>query len=476
MKHSKTEIALLTISVVFVVVMLIVPLVSVLTNSLAEGWDFYVQALTTPYVLSALRLTLIATVAAVIVNTIVGLGAAWAISKFDFRGKHFLTTLIDIPFSISPVIAGLAFIMTFGRMGWIGQWIEVLNDYWGTDIQIVFAVPGVILATIFVTFPFVFREIIPVLSTNGRDEEEAAALMGASGWTIFFRITLPQIKWALLYGIVLCTARALGEFGAVSALSKLRGETFTLPLEIDALYQSGSADAITAAFAVSSPNQLSGGQRQRVAFARALAPNPQVLLLDEPFAAIDAKVRQELRNWLKDTIHRVGITSIFVTHDQDEAVEVADEIIITNHGHIEQVGTPLDIYRQPRTPFVAQFIGTPVVIDNCNILTGFLQVGAGKQAIVRPEFLKIYKHGTMKQYISAAEEGTVEAVVFRGSHLDVTVRIKGLAIHGEYSFDDPPLSVGETVQVLIYRLYVLDGDKTYLKENSAMTSADVFYI
>lgn len=252
MKHSKTEIALLTISVVFVVVMLIVPLVSVLTNSLAEGWDFYVQALTTPYVLSALRLTLIATVAAVIVNTIVGLGAAWAISKFDFRGKHFLTTLIDIPFSISPVIAGLAFIMTFGRMGWIGQWIEVLNDYWGTDIQIVFAVPGVILATIFVIFPFVFREIIPVLSTNGRDEEEAAALMGASGWTIFFRITLPQIKWALLYGIVLCTARALGEFGAVSALSKLRGETFTLPLEIDALYQSGSADAITAAFAVSS--------------------------------------------------------------------------------------------------------------------------------------------------------------------------------------------------------------------------------
>lgn len=252
MKHSKTEIALLTISVVFVVVMLIVPLVSVLTNSLAEGWDFYVQALTTPYILSALRLTLIATVAAVIVNTIVGLGAAWAISKFDFRGKHFLTTLIDIPFSISPVIAGLAFIMTFGRMGWIGQWIEVLNDYWGTDIQIVFAVPGVILATIFVTFPFVFREIIPVFSTNGRDEEEAAALMGASGWTIFFRITLPQIKWALLYGIVLCTARALGEFGAVSALSKLRGETFTLPLEIDALYQSGSADAITAAFAVSS--------------------------------------------------------------------------------------------------------------------------------------------------------------------------------------------------------------------------------
>lgn len=252
MKHSKLKIALITISVIFVVTMLIVPLFAVLVNSLAAGWDFYVHALTTPYVLSALRLTLLATVVAVIVNTIFGIGAAWAISKFDFRGKHFLTTLIDIPFSISPVIAGLAFIMTFGRMGWLGQWIEALNDYWGTDIQIVFAIPGVILATIFVTFPFVFREIIPVLSANGRDEEEAVALMGASGWTIFFRITLPQIKWALLYGIVLCTARALGEFGAVSALSKLRGETFTLPLEIDVLYQSGSADGITSAFAVSS--------------------------------------------------------------------------------------------------------------------------------------------------------------------------------------------------------------------------------
>lgn len=239
MKHSKTKILLVSISVVFVVVMLIVPLISVLINSLAEGWDFYVKALTTPYVLSALRLTLIATVIAVAVNTVFGLCAAWAISKFDFRGKHLLTTLIDIPFSVSPVIAGLAFIMTFGRMGWIGQWIEVLNDYLGTDIQIVFAVPGVILATIFVTFPFVFREVIPVLHTQGRDEEEAAALMGAKGRTIFFRITLPQIKWALLYGIVLCTARALGEFGAVSAMSKLRGETFTLPLEIDALYQSG---------------------------------------------------------------------------------------------------------------------------------------------------------------------------------------------------------------------------------------------
>ena len=181
MKHSKTKILLLSISVVFVVVMLIVPLISVLMNSLAEGWDFYVKALTTPYVLSALRLTLIATVIAVIVNTVFGLCAAWAISKFDFRGKHLLTTLIDIPFSVSPVIAGLAFIMTFGRMGWIGQWIEVLNDYLGTDIQIVFAVPGVILATIFVTFPFVFREIIPVLHTRAAMKKKPPPSWGPRG-------------------------------------------------------------------------------------------------------------------------------------------------------------------------------------------------------------------------------------------------------------------------------------------------------
>ncbi|MDU3113538.1 MAG: ATP-binding cassette domain-containing protein, partial [Megasphaera sp.] len=224
------------------------------------------------------------------------------------------------------------------------------------------------------------------------------------------------------------------------------------------------------------PNQLSGGQRQRVAFARALAPHPQVLLLDEPFAAIDAKVRQELRNWLKETLHRVGITSIFVTHDQDEAVEVADEIIITNHGRIEQVGTPLDIYSKPKTPFVAEFIGTPVVIDNCSVLTGFVDVNGPKRAIIRPEFLKIYKQGTMKRYGSAAEDGVVEAVVFRGSRLDVTLRVKDYVIHGEYAFDAPTLTVGEKVKVLIYRLHVLDGEQTYLRENSAMMGSDVFYI
>lgn len=252
MKRSKTELALIAVSILFIGIMLVIPLIAVLVNSLQQGVAFYINALTTEYVLSALEVTLLATVIAVVVNTFFGLAVSWAIAKFDFTGKHIMTTLVDIPFSISPVIAGLAFIMTFGRMGWATDYIEVLGDWLGTDIQIVFALPGVVLATIFVTFPFVFREILPVLHTSGRDEEEAAALMGASGWTIFFKITLPQIKWALLYGIILCTARALGEFGAVSALSKTRGETFTLPLEIDALYQSGLADSITAAFSVSS--------------------------------------------------------------------------------------------------------------------------------------------------------------------------------------------------------------------------------
>ncbi|WP_075720829.1 sulfate ABC transporter permease [Roseburia sp. 499] len=251
-KRSKTEIILITIGVLFIVCMLVLPLISVLTNSLKEGIGFYFKSLASEYVISALGVTLLATVIAVVVNTFFGIMAAWLLTKFSFRGKHILATLIDIPFSISPVIAGLAFLMTFGRLGWAGKYIDAINEALGTDIKIVFAVPGVVLATIFVTFPFVSREIIPVLNAQGKEEEEAATLMGAGGFQIFRKITLPHIKWALLYGIILCTARALGEFGAVNALSKTRGETFTLPLEIDALYLAGSADSITSAFAVSS--------------------------------------------------------------------------------------------------------------------------------------------------------------------------------------------------------------------------------
>lgn len=243
---------LIAVSVGFVLLMLVLPLIAVVAGSLKEGIAYYLKALSTEYVRSSLKVTLIATVIAVIVNTFFGIAASWLITKFSFRGKHILATLIDIPFSISPVIAGLAFLMTFGRLGWAHSYVDAVNSFFGTDIRIVFAVPGVVLATIFVTFPFVSREIIPVLNAQGTDEEEAAALMGAGGFTIFRRVTFPQIKWALLYGVILCTARALGEFGAVNALSKTRGETFTLPLEIDALYLSGSSDSITAAFAVSS--------------------------------------------------------------------------------------------------------------------------------------------------------------------------------------------------------------------------------
>ena len=249
---GKTKVVLIVIAIAFVAIMLVFPLIAVISNSLSEGLAFYLQSLRTDYVISALKVTLLATAVAVGVNTFFGLMASWVLTRFSFKGRQLLQTLIDIPFSISPVIAGLAFVMTFGRMGWFTPVIDKLNAFLGTDIQIVFAIPGVLLATIFVTFPFVSREIIPVLNATGTDEEEAAALMGARGLQIFRRITLPNMKWALVYGIILCAARALGEFGAVNALSKTRGETFTLPLEIDALYLSGSADSITSAFAASS--------------------------------------------------------------------------------------------------------------------------------------------------------------------------------------------------------------------------------
>ena len=241
---KRTKICMITITVLFIFIMLVVPLVSVMASALKEGFGFYLKAVSTEYVVSALK----ATIFAVVINTFFGICAAWLLTRFSFKGKQILATLIDIPFSISPVIVGLAYLMTFGRLGWFYPVIRAFNEFFGTNIRITFAIPGVI----FVTFPFVSREIIPVLNAQGKDEEEAAALMGASGLTIFRKITLPHMKWGLIYGIILCTARALGEFGAVNALSKTRGETFTLPLEIDALYMSGTESSITSAFAVSS--------------------------------------------------------------------------------------------------------------------------------------------------------------------------------------------------------------------------------
>ncbi len=235
---------LIGIAAVFLSVMLIMPLAVVILNALRDGWQAYREAVLDEYTVKALQLTLLATVCAVAVNTAFGLFASYLLSKFYFRGRQVLASLIDIPFSISPVIAGLVFILTFGKIGWMGDFLKAHN------IKIVFAVSGVILVTIFVTFPFVFRELFPVMNAQGKDEEEAAALMGAGGLMIFRRITFPHIKWALVYGVVLCTARAMGEFGAVSVISgHLRGKTNTLPLHVEILYNEFNT---TAAFAVSS--------------------------------------------------------------------------------------------------------------------------------------------------------------------------------------------------------------------------------
>ena len=235
---------LIAVSVLFLFVMLVLPLYTVVSESLKKGFQFYIKSITDEYTLRALILTIKATVAAVIVNTVFGLFAAWALTKFRFKGKKLLTTLIDIPITVSPVIAGLIFLLLFGRNSVLYPWLEAIN------FKVVFAVPGIIIATVFVTFPYVSRELIPVMETQGTDEEEAAALMGAKGWTIFRRITFPHIKWAFLYGVVLCTARAMGEFGAVSVLSgHLRGMTNTLPLHVEILFNEFQ---YVPAFAVSS--------------------------------------------------------------------------------------------------------------------------------------------------------------------------------------------------------------------------------
>lgn len=234
---------LIGISTIFLVVMLVLPLIYVLFTAFEEGIQVFLDAVTDEYALKSIGLTIEVTVIAVILNTIFGIFASWCITRFQFRGKKVISTLIDLPLTVSPIIAGLIYVLTFGRQSAIYPYLQQAG------IKIIFAVPGVVLATIFVTFPFISREIIPVLTAQGTDEEEAAALMGAGGFTIFREITFPHIKWALLYGIVLCTARAMGEFGAVSVLSgHLRGKTNTMPLYIELLYQGYD---FTGAFAVS---------------------------------------------------------------------------------------------------------------------------------------------------------------------------------------------------------------------------------
>lgn len=224
------------------------------------------------------------------------------------------------------------------------------------------------------------------------------------------------------------------------------------------------------------PSQLSGGQRQRVAFARALAPDPHLLLLDEPFAAIDSKVRQELRSWLKEMINKVGVTSIFVTHDQEEAIEVADEIIIMNHGRIEQKGSSFEICKNPSTPFVAQFIGQSTVVKDYKKLKGFEQVHDIKEAVIRPEFISITKLRERNQFLSAEEEGTVLQIAFRGSYLEVKVDVKGIVLTAARSLEDKEIKVGEKVNVLIYRLYAFNDKKAFLLENAAMEDKNPIFI
>ena len=221
------------------------------------------------------------------------------------------------------------------------------------------------------------------------------------------------------------------------------------------------------------PSQLSGGQRQRVAFARALAPNPQLLLLDEPFAAIDAKVRQELRSWLKEMIEQLGVTSIFVTHDQDEAIEVADEIIITNKGRIEQMGTPLDVYQKPQTAFTASFFGQTSIIEDYQAFHTFEKIEGAEKAIVRPEFVKITKKNEVQKYRSSASKGVVEHVSFRGDKMELRVRVNDTVLLAKRDLEENRIFVGETVDVFLYRIFVTVGDKAYLLENQSLQENSV---
>ena len=235
---------LIAVALAFLTLFLFVPLVAVFTEALKRGWDTYVEAILDPDAISAIKLTLIAAGISVPLNLVFGVSAAWAIAKFEFRGKSILLTLIDLPFSVSPVIAGLIYVLLFGAQGWFGEW---LMEH---DIKILFAVPGIVLATVFITFPFVARELIPLMQQQGTEEEEAALVLGASGWQTFRRVTLPNIKWGLLYGVILCNARAMGEFGAVSVVSgHIRGETNTMPLQVEILYNEYN---FTAAFAIAS--------------------------------------------------------------------------------------------------------------------------------------------------------------------------------------------------------------------------------
>jgi sulfate transport system ATP-binding protein len=517
-------------------------------RSAAQGRSAYLAALGDPDALSAIRLTLIAAAIAVPLNLVFGVSAAWLIAKYEFRGKTFLTTLIDLPFSVSPVIAGLIYVLVFGAQGWFGPW---LREH---DIKIIFAVPGIVLATVFVTFPFVARELIPLMEAQGSEEEEAAVVLGASGWQTFWRVTLPNIKWGLLvrrhpvqrprdgrirrgfgrfrpypgadqHHAAACRdslqrisvrrrlrrGLAAGAAGAADAgaeglhrmaanPSRRKDHCMSIRVEgIKSVRRFRRARAITLDFpdgracraarplrvrqdhaaadhrragngdrgrvlldgedatqkhvrerqvgfvfqhyalfrhmsvfenvafglrvkprnqrppeavirkkvmdlldlvqlgwlADRNPAQLSGGQRQRIALARALAVEPQVLLLDEPFGALDAKVRKELRRWLRQLHDELHITSIFVTHDQEEALELADRVVLMNKGIVEQIGTPGEVYQHPANAFVYGFLGSSNVFVG-RVEHGAIMVGANRFAL---DALKPLEGQDIKAYV-----------------------------------------------------------------------------
>ncbi|MGL4554273.1 MAG: sulfate ABC transporter permease subunit CysW [Gemmataceae bacterium] len=505
--------ALIGLTVAIVGVLIAGPLVFVFAQAFARGVPTYVWSLVgNPDTRHAIFLTLAVAPLAVAMNTAFGVAAAWLIARYRFRGRGVLLALIDLPFSVSPVVAGLAFVLIFGLNAPLGGWLK------DRGFQVLFAPPGLVLVSAFVTLPFIARELIPVLEAVGPDEELAAVSLGASGWQTFWRVTVPNVRWGLLYGVILANARAMGEFGAVYVVSgRIAGATNTMPLQVDRLFQDHD---LAGAFALASvlaglalvtllakvtvgerlrggevgqspegrddmsiqvrglskrfgafaaldgvsldvaegellallgpsgsgkttllrviaglevpdagqvlheesdvtrrsardrafgfvfqhyalfrhmtvfenvafslrvrnwkdadvrervnellalvrleglgpryPSQLSGGQRQRVALARALASRPRVLLLDEPFGALDAKVRAELRQWLRRLHDESPVTTVFVTHDQEEAFEVADRVVVMNKGKVEQAGSPRDVFDHPATPFVMDFVG-----------------------------------------------------------------------------------------------------------------------
>jgi len=409
-------------------------------------------------------------------NVVFGLAAAWAIAKFEFRGKTLLITLIDLPFSVSPVVAGLVFVILFGMQGYFGEWLM------DRDIRIIFAVPGIALATVFITFPFVARELIPIMQAQGSDQEQAALTLGATGWQTFWHVTLPSVKWGLLYGVILCNARAMGEFGAVSVVSgKIRGMTNTLPLHVEILYNEFN---FVAAFAVASvlaglalvtlvaksllewrsreaiasvklehttdrlQHQLSGGQRQRIALARALVLRPKVLLLDEPLGALDRQLREEMQGELKNIQRDAGITFIFVTHDQEEAMRMSDRIVIFNEGRVEQVGTPEQVYERPATKFVAGFLGAANIVSGEPATKIF---GRPATVSIRPERIRLQQPTYSPESGETAVRAVVREAAFVGANTvyvvdtDDGVRLSISRTNTQSPMHDVRHAVGERV-------------------------------